>query len=156
MRTDTASLLVAASPEALYGAFADGPTLMKWLPPTGMTGTVHEYDFREGGSYRFELTYRADASGGGAGGGGKSSASSDVTRGRFVALVPGRRVVQSAAFDSDDERFQGEMTITWSFEPAESGTRVTVEATNVPPGIRKEDHDAGLRSSLANLAEHVG
>jgi len=36
-----------------------------------------------------------------------------------------------------------------------TGTRVTVRAENVPAGIRKQDHDAGLRSSLENLARHV-
>ncbi len=32
------------------------------------------------------------------------------------------------------------------------GTLVTIEATDVPPGISPEDHAVGLASSLENLA----
>lgn len=32
----------------------------RWLPPSGMTGEMLHFDFREGGSYRMRLTY-ADA-----------------------------------------------------------------------------------------------
>ena len=35
------------------------------------------------------------------------------------------------------------------------GTRVIILAEDVPEGIRKEDHDAGLRSSLENLARYL-
>lgn len=147
-RTDTASLLIAAPPDALYRAFADATALMAWLPPAGMTGRALQYDFREGGRYRIELTYGAD-SGPDV---GKTSSHTDVTSGSFRALEVNRRIVQSVEFDSADESFAGEMVMTWSFAPAASGTLVTVTAEGVPPGIRPEDHDEGLRSSLANLA----
>jgi hypothetical protein len=47
------------------------------------------------------------------------------------------------------------MTITWTFTPADGGTEVTVVAEDVPDGISQADHDAGLRSSLENLAALV-
>ena len=47
------------------------------------------------------------------------------------------------------------MTMTWAFDSAHGGTTVTVTADNVPSGITKADHDAGLRSSLENLAAFV-
>jgi hypothetical protein len=47
------------------------------------------------------------------------------------------------------------MIMTWSFEAAGAGTRVTITAENVPPGISQADHDAGLRSSLENLARYL-
>lgn len=147
-RTDTASLLIAAPPDTLYRAFADAEALMAWLPPADMTGRALEYDFREGGRYRLELTY-GDASAVGA---GKTSSQTDVSSGRFVALEVNRRITQSVEFDSADESFAGEMLMTWRFEPAPSGTLVTITAEGVPHGIRPEDHDQGLRSSLENLA----
>lgn len=147
-RTDTASLLITAAPDTLYRAFADATALMAWLPPAGMTGRALEYDFRQGGHYRIELTYGADS----APNVGKTSIRTDVTSGKFLALEVNRRIVQSVEFDSVDESFAGEMVMTWSFAPAASGTLVTITAEGVPPGIRPEDHDAGLRSSLANLA----
>ena len=33
--------------------------------------------------------------------------------------------------------------------------KVSIIAENVPEGIRKEDHDAGLNSSLQNLARYL-
>jgi hypothetical protein len=54
-RTDTASRLIGASTHKIYQAFVQQAALMSWLPPSGMSGRVLEYDFREGGRYRIEL-----------------------------------------------------------------------------------------------------
>nr|WP_165373840.1 MULTISPECIES: SRPBCC domain-containing protein [Sorangium] len=153
-RTDTASLVVAARPDAVYRAFADPDALITWLPPEGMTGRVLDYDFREGGRYRIELTYEEAAPSGG----GKTTERTDVSAGRFLSLEPGKRIVQSVEFESSDASFAGagEMMMTWSFEPLPAGTRITITAENVPPGISQADHDAGLRSSLENLARYLG
>lgn len=35
------------------------------------------------------------------------------------------------------------------------GTKVTITCENVPEGIRQEDHDAGLQSTLKNLVIFV-
>jgi uncharacterized protein YndB with AHSA1/START domain len=147
-RIDTASVVVAAKADDVYRAFADPRALVAWLPPGGMTGRVLDYDFREGGRYRIELTYTGD----GPGEVGKTTARTDISAGRFLALEPGRRIVQSVEFESPDISLAGEMIMTWSFETLPAGTRVTITAENVPRGIAKEDHDAGLRASLENLA----
>ncbi|WP_437999836.1 SRPBCC domain-containing protein [Sorangium sp. So ce185] len=151
-RTDTASLVVAARPDAVYRAFADPDALITWLPPEGMTGRVLDYDFREGGRYRIELTYEEAAPSGG----GKTTGRTDVSAGRFLSLEPGKRIVQSVEFESSDVSFAGEMVMTWSFESLPAGTRITITAENVPPGISQADHDAGLRSSLENFARYLG
>jgi uncharacterized protein YndB with AHSA1/START domain len=143
---------MAAEPAAIYAAFADPAELMKWLPPGTMTGHADEYDFREGGRYRIALTYDDAAPSTS----GKTRERTDVSTGRFVSLEPGKRIVQSVEFDSSDPAFGGEMIMTWSLEPTARGTRVTVTAENVPPGISQADHDEGLRSSLENLARHLG
>lgn len=148
VRTDTASRLISASPEAIYDAFSDGETLMQWLPPSGMTGRALEYDFVEGGRYRFELRYRD-------GGAGKTTGDSDVSKGKFLELIPGRLIRQSVAFESDDPELAEGMTIVWSFEPDGGGTKVTVTAESVPDAIGEEDHQEGLTASLANLARFV-
>jgi len=151
-RTDTASVVIPASPDAIYRAFTDAEALMSWLPPGTMTGRALEYDFRVGGRYRIELTYGAAPPTGA----GKTTGRTDVSQGRFIALEPGRRIVQSVEFDSQDAAFSGEMVITWELEPVGAETRVTVTAANVPPGISKADHDAGLRATLDNLARYCG
>ena len=61
-------------------------------------------------------------------------------------------IKHSATFESNDPAFAGEMTMTWAFQPASRGTDVAITADNFPPGIRKVDHDAGLKSSLDHLA----
>ncbi|WP_438027608.1 SRPBCC domain-containing protein [Sorangium sp. So ce233] len=150
-RTDTASLVVAAQPDAVYRAFAEPGALMAWLPPDSMTGRVLDYDFREGGRYSIELTYDEAAPDGV----GKTTGRTDVSAGRFLSLEPGKRIVQSVAFESSDASFAGEMVMTWSFEALPAGTRITITAENVPPGISQADHDAGLRASLENLARYL-
>lgn len=146
-RVDVASRLIHASPSDIYRAFAQPGFIEQWLPPEGMTGKMLHFDFRAGGSYRMRLTY-SDSHGGR----GKTSDDSDEVEVRFVSLEPGRRIVAEADFESDDPAFAGTMRMTWTFEPSDSDTRVTVRAENVPEGIRPEDHQAGLDSSLANLA----
>jgi uncharacterized protein YndB with AHSA1/START domain len=114
-----------------------------------MNGRALEYDFREGGRYRIELTYPPDS----ATSKGKSAERTDISTGRFVALDAGRRIVQTVEFESENDAFAGEMTMTWTFEPTADGTRVSVRADNVPSGITEADHHEGLQSSLGNLAE---
>lgn len=70
-------------------------------------------------------------------------------------MLPGRRIKQSVEFESSDAAFAGEMMMTWSFDAVPDGTLVTVTAENVPRGISKQDHDAGMQSSLENLARFV-
>lgn len=150
-RSDEASLVIHASPDAIYQAFASADALMQWLPPAGMSGRALEYDFQEGGRYRIELRYDAEPSTEP----GKSTGRTDISYGTFLDVRPGRRITQSVAFESSDAAFAGEMTMTWSFDTTPEGTLVTVTADDVPSGIGKADHDAGLRSSLENLAAFV-
>ena len=150
-RTDTATRLVRASPDAVYRAFIDVEALMAWLPPEGMSGRALLYEPWEGGRYRIELMLEGE----GHEAPGKTTERTDVAGGRFLALEPGRRIVQSCEFDSDDPAFAGTMVMTWSLEPVPEGTRVAVRAADVPSGISAADHAAGLASSLGNLARFV-
>ena len=150
-RSDAATRVIGAPPDKIYQAFASAASLMEWLPPSGMSGQALEYDFREGGGYRIELRYDEKMSTES----GKTTDRTDITNGRFLELLPGRRITQSVEFESSDPAFAGDMTLTWSFDTAPEGTTVTVTADNVPNGISKADHDAGLRSSLENLAAFV-
>jgi len=149
-RVDTASRLIRASPSAIYRAFATADAMEKWLPPPNMSARVLTLSFREGGAYRMRLTYNASQHAP-----GKTSEDSDEVQVRFVKLVPNERIEQAVTFDSQDPAFSGEMRITWVLEPARDGTLVTVRCDDVPSGIRAEDHQAGLTSTLDNLAAFV-
>jgi uncharacterized protein YndB with AHSA1/START domain len=146
-RVDSASRIIHATPEKIYRAHMDPQALIVWLPPVGITGRIEQFEPRVGGTYKMVLTYEQPSVA------AKTTESSDSVQGRFVELVPGRRVAQIVTFDSDDAAFAGEMKITWTFMPVPEGTRVEVRCENVPRGIRPEDHAAGLASSLANLAK---
>ncbi|MGH6948911.1 MAG: SRPBCC family protein [Kiloniellales bacterium] len=151
------SRVVAAPREALYRAFLDPDALAAWLPPDSMTGVVHAFEAREGGAFSMSLVY-PDGDGPERDGAprGKTSERTDRFQGRFARLIPNQRVVWAVAFDSADPSFAGEMTVSWTLAPEDSGTKVTVLCENIPRGIRPEDNEAGCRSTLEKLAAFVG
>ncbi|SDS00606.1 pyroglutamyl-peptidase I family protein [Agrococcus carbonis] len=148
-RVDRAATVIEAAADDVYGALLDPAALAAWLPPEGATGSIVDMDAREGGGFVVELRFAEPVD-------AKTTADTDVSRVTFVELVPGRLVVQRVTFDSEDERFAGDMLMTWRLEPVAAGTRVTVAATEVPAGIAQSDHELGLGQSLANLARYLG
>jgi uncharacterized protein YndB with AHSA1/START domain len=149
-RVDSALRLIQASSGVVFRAFAEPGAMERWIPPDGMTGRMLHFDFCEGGSYRMRLTYTEPWPGG-----GKSSQDADEFEVRLTKLEVGKRNEQMVTFESDDPAYAGIMRVIWTFQSEGGGTLVTVRAENVPPGIRPEDHAAGLKSSLENLAGFV-
>jgi uncharacterized protein YndB with AHSA1/START domain len=78
-----------------------------------------------------------------------------VVVGEFLELVPDQLVRQRFTFSSDDPAFAGAMLMTWTLVPRQEGVDVSIAAENVPAGIAPDEHEAGMTSSLANLAEYV-
>jgi uncharacterized protein YndB with AHSA1/START domain len=72
-----------------------------------------------------------------------------------LEFTPNERIVQLVEFESENPVFAGEMIMTWTLAAVPEGTTVTIVCENVPEGIRKEDHDVGLRSTLENLAVYT-
>lgn len=149
-RVDSASRLVPVSPSAVYEAFEDPKAMESWLPPGNMTAEMIRFDFREGGSYRMRLSYKNPGDGR-----GKTSDNADEVEVGFTRIVAERLIEQAVKFESNDPEFSGSMRLIWTFDPVEGGTLVTVQAENVPRGIRREDHEAGMNSTLDNLTAFV-
>jgi uncharacterized protein YndB with AHSA1/START domain len=147
-RIDSAARLIRADAARIFEAFASPTAVESWLPPKGMTGAVRAFAFHEGGGYRIRLTY-----GEGDHLHGKTSESADEVEVEFRRLVPDQLIEQVVTFDSERPEFAGSMKMTWSFAEADEGTRVTVRCENVPIGIGEDDHQAGLTSTLENLAK---
>lgn len=63
---------IHASPSAVYHALIDAQAIAGWRVPAGMTSHVHEFDAKEGGSFRISLTNDSLVSG------GKSTAHTDT------------------------------------------------------------------------------
>jgi uncharacterized protein YndB with AHSA1/START domain len=133
----------------VYRALLDARAIATWRVPTGMTSDVHEFDAREGGSFRISLTYDAPT------GTGKTTAHTDTYHGRFVKLVTNEQVVEVLEFETTDPELRGEMTITTTLADADGGTDVLVAHEGIPNGVSAADNETGSRMSLANLAALV-
>lgn len=44
-----------ARPERVFGAFCDAEILRRWWGPAGFTNTIHEFEFRSGGIWRYTM-----------------------------------------------------------------------------------------------------
>lgn len=146
-RTDSISGIIKASPERIYKALIDPAAIEKWRAPEGMQCVIYEFDPQPGGIYRMALEYTGPHKTA-----GKSSADSDVIKGRFLEMEPDAYVVEEVEFSSGDPAFAGLMKIKTTVEKVPEGALVTFTCTNVPAGIKKEDHEEGLASTLKNLA----
>jgi uncharacterized protein YndB with AHSA1/START domain len=114
-----------------------------------MSCHVHEFDAREGGTFRVSLTYDSPD------GVGKSAARTDTYHGHFARLVPGALVVEVLEFESDRSELRGPMTMTTTLTASDGGTEVEIVHEGVPDAIPAEQNELGMRLALANLAALV-
>lgn len=88
MSTNTVKLhrVLRSTPERVYRAFLDAHAMVKWLPPNGFTGKVHQMDARVGGSWRMSFF--------------NFTTGSEITfGGKYLELVPHERISYISAFD---------------------------------------------------------
>jgi len=133
----------------VYRALLEPRAVASWKAPTGMTCRVHEFDAREGGSFRISLTYDEPT------GTGKTTPHADTYHGHFVELVPDERVVEIDEFETEDPALGGEMTVTITLADADGGTSLLAVHDGVPPGVSSADNETGWRMALAKLAAFV-
>ncbi len=114
-----------------------------------MTCHVHAFDAREGGSFRISLTYQAPSAT------GKTTAHTDTYHGRFVKLVPDKKIVEVDEFETEDPTLRGEMTITVTLADAGEGTDLVGIHEGLPPGVSPAENETGWRMALAKLAALV-
>ncbi len=50
-RTDSRSKVIPASTAAIYAAISDPARMARWWGPAGFTNTIHDFQFRSGGSW---------------------------------------------------------------------------------------------------------
>jgi uncharacterized protein YndB with AHSA1/START domain len=129
--------VLRAPPERVYRAFLDADAMVKWLPPHGFTGKVHEFDPRVGGGYRMSFT-------------NFSTGNSHSFSARYTELTPHERIRHTDKFD--DPNLPGEMQVTISLRKVLCGTELTIVQEGIPPAIPVEFCYAGWQESLALLA----
>ncbi len=114
-----------------------------------MSSHVHEFEAREGGTFRVSLTYDSpDAA-------GKSAPHTDTYHGHFRKLVPDEQVVEVFEFETADPALRGTMTMTTTLTDADGGTDVRIVHEGIPDSIPAADNETGTRMALANLAHLV-
>lgn len=134
---------------SVYRALLDARAVAKWKVPDGMSCHVHEFNAREGGSFRISLTYDAPT------GTGKTTAHTDTYHGRFVKLVTNEQIVEVDEFETEDPALCGEMTITITLADAGGGTDLLAIHDGLPRGVSPADNETGWQMALAKLAALV-
>jgi uncharacterized protein YndB with AHSA1/START domain len=142
MATGTVRLhrVFRAPPERVYKAFVEPDAMVKWLPPHGFTGKVHQIDAKVGGSFQMSFT-------------NLNTGKSESFGGKFVELVPGVRIRHTDKFD--DPGFPGEMQNTISLKKVAFGTEIEIVQEGIPEMIPVEACYLGWQESLTLLAQLV-
>jgi len=129
-----------APPERVYKAFLDPDAMVKWLPPHGFTGKVHQIDAKVGGSYKMSFTNFSTKQGHSFGG-------------KYLELVPNERIRHTDKFD--DPNLPGEMQVTVSLKKIFCGTELSIVQEGIPSAIPVEACYLGWQESLLLLAQLV-
>jgi uncharacterized protein YndB with AHSA1/START domain len=132
--------VVRAPAERVYRAFLDPDAMVKWLPPHGLTGKVHEMDARVGGGYKMSFT-------------NFSTGGSHSFGGTYAELVPNQRLRYTDRFD--DPGLPGEMQVTISLHTVSCGTELDIVQEGIPAQIPVESCYLGWQESLTLLADLV-
>jgi len=126
-----------APPERVFRAFVDPDAMVKWLPPHGFTGRVHEIDARLGGQYRMSFT-------------NISNGQSHSFGGTDLAFLPGEVLSHTDSFD--DPGLPGQMVTRITFKAVSVGAEVNIEQSGIPEMIPPEACCLGWQESLQLLA----
>ena len=129
--------ILRATPERVYRAFLEPDAMIKWLPPHGFTGKVHQLDARVGGTYKMSFT-------------NFSTGQNHSFGGEYLELVPNERIRHTDQFD--DSSLPGEMVTTISLRPVFCGTELAIVQEGIPEVIPPEACYLGWQESLALLA----
>ena len=132
--------VLQAPPERVYRAFLDANAMVKWLPPNGFTGQVHQLDAKVGGTYRMSFT-------------NFTTGKSHSFGGEYLELTPNERIRHTDRFD--DPNLPGEMETTITLKQVSVGTELNIEQEGVPAVIPAEACYLGWQESLTLLGKLV-
>ena len=132
--------VLRATPEQVYRAFLEPDALVKWMPPNGFTGQVHQMDARVGGAYRMSFT-------------NFSTGQRHTFGGEYLELVPNERIRHTDVFD--DPNLPGTIHVTITLKEVSLGTELTILQEDVPDIIPPEACYLGWQETLTLLAKLV-
>jgi len=132
--------VLKAPPEKVYRAFLDAGAMVKWLPPNGFTGQVHQLDARVGGTYKMSFT-------------NFTTGKSHSFGGEYLELTPNERILHTDRFD--DPNLPGEMQTSITLKQVSVGTELNIVQEGVTAAIPAEACYLGWQESLTLLAKLV-
>jgi uncharacterized protein YndB with AHSA1/START domain len=132
--------VLRAPPARVYRAFLDADAMVKWLPPHGFTGKVHQLDATVGGTYKMSFT-------------NFTTGHSHSFGGAYLELIPNERIRHTDTFD--DPNLPGEMQTTIDLTPVFCGTEVNITQEGIPEAIPTAACYLGWQESLVMLAQLV-
>jgi uncharacterized protein YndB with AHSA1/START domain len=132
--------VLQSPPERVYRAFLDANAMVKWLPPNGFTGQVHQLDAKVGGTYKMSFT-------------NFFTSNSHSFGGEYLELIPNERIRHTDRFD--DPNMPGEMQTTITLKQVSVGTELNIVQEGVPAAIPAEACYLGWQESLRLLAKLV-
>ncbi len=118
---------IAAKPETIFGFLVDANKILQWK------GTHALVDPRPGGVYRVNIT------------------GADIAQGKYVEVVPPRRVVFTWGWEGDDVVPPGSSTVEIDLIPDGNETIVRLTHRGLPAD-RRASHGEGWERYLARLA----
>lgn len=131
----------AAGPEQVFAAFAEARLVGRWLSPSpGITLTLLQFDFREGGGYRFAYDFP----------GGRT-----VVAGRYRSIEPPSKIVFSWTIEPPDEHAGLESEVTVTIRRDSAGTELVIRHEKLTRAGAAARHDQGWRGALDQLARTI-
>jgi len=129
-----------APPERVWRALTEPAAIVKWNPPDGFVGEVHELDLREGGGFRMSFI-------------NLGSGERHSFGGKYKEVRPNERLVASDVFD--DPSLPGEGQTIYTLRTVSCGTELHIEQSGLPDAIPVEACRLGWQQSLEMLGRLV-
>jgi uncharacterized protein YndB with AHSA1/START domain len=127
--------LVDASPERVFGAFADKSLLAQWLRPSpDVKLTVLAFDFRPGGAYRFAYDV--------------PDGRRMVVGGTFRTIESPSRIVFSWLIEPPDEHAGIDSEVTVTLVPSGTATELTIRHAKFGRADAELRHEQGWSGAL--------
>jgi len=133
---------LAAAPEKVFAMFSKAELVRRWLTPSPeIRLTVLQFDFREGGSYRF--AYHVPG------------ANTVIVAGSYSMIKPPSKIVFSWVIEPPDEHAGIESEVSVTITPDGRGSELVIRHDRFGRIDAIERHAAGWHGAVDQLAEQL-